>query len=130
MHVTRQHSEFENVEYPVTDQWRIKDLEKGVSDSATPTLTTPSFCNAESAEFFEYAQCSQLALRAPELQQVVMTKEQLATIWTVSLVSKLKGGFNGNLGNSPGSATADYRNNKQLTWACLGTSNEQAAVIP
>ena len=33
-------------------QWRIQNFEKGVSDSATPTLAMPSFCNnAESAEF-------------------------------------------------------------------------------
>ena len=33
-------------------QWRIQNFEKGVSNSATPTLAVPSFSNnAESAEF-------------------------------------------------------------------------------
>ena len=51
-------------------------------------------------------QLASYGLLQPELQQVVTTK--LATIWrvkTVSLVSKLKGGFNGKYGNPPGSAT-------------------------
>ena len=33
----------------IASQWRIQDLEKGVPDSATPTLATSN--NAESAEF-------------------------------------------------------------------------------
>ena len=52
-------------------QWRIQNFEKGDSDSATPTLATPFFYNAESAEFLG--------------------------IELASLVNKLKGGFNGNL---------------------------------
>ena len=62
-------------------------MRRGVSDSATPTLAMPPFCNnAESAEF--------LSIYGP--------MQWLVSWLVVSLVSKLKGGFNG---NPPGSAT-------------------------